>query len=140
MPLASRRAPIGFSASDKLSLLVVTAVVTLIVTLFMVSCSGGALPKYSEGYRTGLLQKYSSAKGVIWKSGEGEMLLEGLASSADGKFINNYFYFSVPDGAPIASKVVELTGRRVRVHYTQHLIRPMQQSTSYTVDAIEELK
>src|SRR3989304_8366739 len=49
---------------------------------------------YSEGYRAGLLQKFSS-KGTIFKTYEGEMILSSVASSRDVALASEKFLFTM---------------------------------------------
>ena len=49
---------------------------------------------YSEGYRAGLLQKFSS-KGTIFKTYEGEMILSSVQTNANVAIASEKFYFSV---------------------------------------------
>jgi hypothetical protein len=75
---------------------------------------------YSDGYRAGLLQKFSR-KGTIFKTYEGELVL----SSVSGNIGNNStviasekFYFSVRSDS-LAGRLDTLQGRSVIVHYHQ---------------------
>jgi hypothetical protein len=75
---------------------------------------------YSDGYRAGLLQKFSR-KGTLFKTYEGELIL----SSVSGNIGNNSaviasekFYFSVRLDS-LAARLDTLQGRSVIVHYRQ---------------------
>lgn len=75
---------------------------------------------YSDGYRAGLLQRFSR-KGTLFKTYEGELIL----SSVSGNIGNNSaviasekFYFSVRLDS-LAARLDTLQGRSVIVHYRQ---------------------
>ncbi len=51
---------------------------------------------YSEGYRAGLLQKFSH-KGAMFKTYEGEMILSSVQSSANVTIASEKFLFSVTE-------------------------------------------
>jgi hypothetical protein len=72
---------------------------------------------YSEGYRAGLLQKFSN-KGTFFKTYEGEMILSSVTSSANVALASEKFDFSVTD-KHLASKLDTLQGQNVIVHYIQ---------------------
>lgn len=72
---------------------------------------------YSDGYREGVLQKFSR-KGNVFKTYEGEMIQLGFGQR--GAAINSqYYYFSVDD-VQLADTLEKSLGKIVRVHYTQY--------------------
>jgi hypothetical protein len=72
---------------------------------------------YSEGYRAGLLQKFSN-KGTIFKTYEGEMILSSVSSTANVAIASEKFFFSVPRKV-LSIQFDTLQGRNVIVHYTE---------------------
>jgi hypothetical protein len=72
---------------------------------------------YSEGYRAGLLQKFSS-KGAIFKTYEGELILSSVSSSRDVTLASEKFLFSLTNKA-LVRQFDTLQGDMVIVHYTQ---------------------
>jgi len=72
---------------------------------------------YSEGYRAGLLQKFSN-KGTFFKTYEGEMILSSVSSTANVTLASDKFFFSVPR-KDLSIKFDTLQGRNVIVHYIQ---------------------
>jgi hypothetical protein len=72
---------------------------------------------YSEGYRAGLLQKFSY-KGAIFKTYEGEMILSSVASNKDVALASEKFMFSVPDKT-VAGALEKLEGFMIVVHYRE---------------------
>jgi hypothetical protein len=72
---------------------------------------------YSEGYRAGLLQKFSH-KGTIFKTYEGEMILSSVSGSKNIVIASEKFLFSVND-KNLAQQLDTLQGRDVIVHYKQ---------------------
>jgi len=72
---------------------------------------------YSEGYRAGLLQKFSN-KGMIFKTYEGEMILSSVASTREVALASEKFLFSVTN-KDIIRQFDTLQGRNVIVHYDE---------------------
>lgn len=72
---------------------------------------------YSEGYRAGLLQKFSS-KGTIFKTHEGEMILSSVASNRDIALASEKFLFTMINKDLIRT-FDTLQGEMVIVHYRQ---------------------
>lgn len=73
---------------------------------------------FSEGYREGVLQKFSR-KGNVFKTHEGEMIQLGFGQRTGGALNAQYFYFSVTDLA-LADSLENCLGRSVKVHYVQY--------------------
>jgi len=86
---------------------------------------------YSNGSRSGLLQKFSK-RGWICKTYEGELWQSVVANVAP-----NIWYFSVREPR-IAGQLDTLVGRDVRLHYTEHRGVPTScfGDTSYYVDSV----
>jgi hypothetical protein len=72
---------------------------------------------YSEGYRAGLLQKFSS-KGALFKTYEGEMILSSVSSSRDVALASEKFLFSMTNKS-LVRQFDTLQGDMVIVHYKQ---------------------
>ncbi len=72
---------------------------------------------YSDGNRTGLLQKFSH-RGNAFKTYEGELVLNSIASSNTGPLSSEKFFFSVED-KNVASKLSGYEGQRVILHYQE---------------------
>ena len=90
---------------------------------------------YSEGYRAGLLQKFSN-KGVVFKTYEGELILSSVSSTANVALASEKFQFSVlkKDVSPMFDT---LQGRNVIVHYIEKKgIVPWRGDSKYLVDSI----
>ena len=64
---------------------------------------------YSDGYRAGLLQKFSR-KGNLFKTYEGEMILSSVQSSANVAIASEKFLFSVLD-KNLANQLDRLQGK-----------------------------
>lgn len=90
----------------------------VIAILAVLSFSAQASDCYSEGVRTGTVQKFSQ-KGMVNKSWEGEMVQEGFRTKGNGK-MSNIWKFSVLDPA-VAKKIDEavFNGGQVAVRYCQ---------------------
>jgi hypothetical protein len=75
---------------------------------------------YSDGYRAGLLQKFSR-KGTIFKTYEGELILSSVSGNVGNNnavIASEKFYFSVKSDS-LAASLDTLQGRSVIVHYHQ---------------------
>jgi len=72
---------------------------------------------YSDGYREGILQKFSR-KGNVLKTYEGEMVMLGFGARNTSIVNANYFYFSVDDNSA-ADSLQMCLGKIVKVHYVQ---------------------
>ncbi len=72
---------------------------------------------YSEGERAGYVQKFSK-KGWLCKTWEGELATANLPGA-----MPEVFRFTVRDDA-VAGQINENMGRRVTLHYEQHLGLP----------------
>jgi hypothetical protein len=90
---------------------------------------------YSEGYRAGILQKFSR-RGWICKTSEGELaqaVVQGIAPLI--------WDFSVRD-PKVASQLDSLVGRKVSLHYQEHRGIPTScfGATGYFVDSVSVVK
>ena len=72
---------------------------------------------YSDGYRTGLVQKLSH-KGNLFKTYEGELVLSSIASTSSVTLASEKFYFSVSNDS-IATLLQSYEGRQAKLHYEQ---------------------
>jgi hypothetical protein len=72
---------------------------------------------FSEGYRAGLLQKFSS-KGTFFKTYEGEMILSSVSSTRDVALASEKFLFTLTNKSLIR-QLDTLQGNMVIVHYKQ---------------------
>ncbi|HEY9420848.1 MAG TPA: hypothetical protein VIW92_05510 [Thermoanaerobaculia bacterium] len=87
---------------------------------------------YSEGERAGYVQKFSR-KGWLCKTWEGELAMVNLPGS-----MPEIFRFTVRDDA-VANRLNESMGKRVRLHYEQHMGIPTScfGETDYFVTDVE---
>jgi len=72
---------------------------------------------YSDGYRTGLLQKFSH-KGNMFKTYEGELWQNTMATNNNAALSTEKLFFSVTD-KNLAHKLDPLQGQTITVHYCQ---------------------
>jgi len=90
---------------------------------------------YSDGYRAGLLQKFSR-KGTIFKTYEGEMILSSVQSNTNTALASEKFFFSVED-ENVAKKLEDVQGEHVVVHYKEKNGTLMWRGDSpYLVDSV----
>jgi hypothetical protein len=90
---------------------------------------------YSDGYRAGILQKFSR-KGYVCKTWEGELAMSSVPGVAP-----TIWQFSVRDDS-VARQLVDAMGEsssRVRLHYTEHRGVPSEcfGATNYFVDSVQ---
>ncbi len=91
---------------------------------------------YSEGYRAGLLQKFSN-KGTFFKTFEGEMILSSVASSRDIALASEKFFFTVTNKS-LVRQFDTLQGDMVIVHYRQKNSPVFWRGDSeYLVDSVQ---
>lgn len=91
---------------------------------------------YSEGYRAGLLQKFSH-KGNVFKTYEGEMILSSVSSSRDVALASEKFLFSLSNKA-LVRQLDTLQGENVIVHYRQKNASLFWRGDSpYLVDSVK---
>jgi hypothetical protein len=107
----------------------------LIVIIFAIFIYWKYFYTYSEGYRAGVLQKFSS-KGMLFKTYEGEIILSSISSNKDVVLASEKFLFSMTNKA-IVRQFDTLQGNMVIVHYKQKNGRlPWQGDTPYLVDSV----
>jgi hypothetical protein len=91
---------------------------------------------FSDGYRAGLLQKFSR-KGNIFKTYEGEMILSSVQSSKNVALASEKFLFSVADH-DVAMQLEKLQGQNVVVHYTEkNNTLPWRGETVFIVSSVK---
>lgn len=103
---------------------------------------------YSEGYREGVLQKFSR-KGNMFKTYEGEMIQLGFGQRTGGSLNAQYFYFSATD-LKLADSLENCMGKSVKLHYVQYRralpwrgnnhVNDDMPKGQYIVDGIAEVK
>lgn len=91
---------------------------------------------FSDGYRAGLLQKFSR-KGNVFKTYEGEMILSSVQSNQNVTLASEKFIFSVADH-DVAIQMEKLQGKNVVVHYTQkNNTLPWRGETAFIVSSVK---
>ena len=91
---------------------------------------------YSDGYRSGLLQKLSH-KGNIFKTYEGELVQRSIVSTNNVGIASEKFYFSVSIDS-IAKSMQNFEGKNVKLHYVQKNGKlPWRGESEYIVDKVE---
>lgn len=90
---------------------------TLLFTFFVLFFYWKYFYTYSEGYRAGLLQKFSN-KGTIFKTYEGEMILSSVSSSRDIPLASEKFLFTVTNKS-LVREFDTIQGSMIIVHYRQ---------------------
>lgn len=123
----------GFEMKMNLKRFVIVGigVVFLMFTIPVVLCH----LVYSDGYRDGVIRKFAT-KGLIIKSHEGEMGLDGLSRS-----VNGVWEFTVTDSDIIKQIEKVPSGAFVRLHYKQYFMNnPFYGDTPYRVVKVENMK
>ena len=88
---------------------------------------------YSDGFRSGLLQKLSH-KGNVMKTYEGELVMSSISSTNNVALASEKFYFSIANDS-IAKSLMNFEGKRVRLHYEQKNGKlPWRGESEYIVD------
>ncbi len=91
---------------------------------------------YSDGYRSGLLQKLSH-KGNIFKTYEGELVQRSIVSTNNVGIASEKFYFSVAVDS-VAKAMQAFEGKNVKLHYLQkNGTLPWRGESEYIVDGVE---
>ncbi len=128
---------------QKLALVATMICLVLFIAAFVCKCCGGINWEFSEGSRSGVIQKLSK-KGVIWKTWEGELNLGYNQSNVDENghqtIAPAMFYFSVED-EQVAKllKAAEIAGRRVTIDYKQYVLRGWDKgATSYDATDVHD--
>ncbi|HUX97891.1 MAG TPA: hypothetical protein VMV47_19320 [Bacteroidales bacterium] len=94
---------------------------------------------YSDGYRTGLLHKFSH-KGNLFKTYEGEMILSSVTSNPSVALASEKFFFSVTS-QDLAAQLDTIQGRMVIVHYLQKNGALLWRGDSeYLVDSVKRMR
>lgn len=90
---------------------------------------------YSDGNRTGLLQKFSH-KGNIFKTYEGELVMSSIVATGNQPIASEKFFFSVADAA-LGEKMKEFEGKKVILVYAQkNGTLPWRGDSEYIVDSV----
>lgn len=113
----------------------------LLVVLLSVGCRiGEPKPTYSDGYRVGNIEKFSR-RGLIWKTWEGRLLLNGFDRNSDGQLVARKFHFSVTD-AKVAQDIESAmtNDKPIKVHYKEDFLSQLRYDSSYFVDNVETKK
>ncbi len=110
--------------------------VTLIILVLALIVYWRYFYTYSEGYRAGLLQKFSR-KGTFFKTYEGEMILSSVRGNSNVVIASEKFLFSVTSDS-LAARLDTLQGSNVIVHYKQkNRPLPWKGDTPYLVDGVK---
>lgn len=119
----------GWRTRTKLILAAIVLAPVVLFTLYTLLVLNWS---YSEGYRAGILQKISN-KGYVCKTWEGELAMTTVPGVAP-----TLWTFSVRDDGT-AKQLSDATGRRVKVHYTEHRGVPTEcfGTTAYYVDSVQ---
>ena len=125
----------GWRTRTKVILALVLLSPVLIFTLYTLLVLNWS---YSDGYRAGILQKFSR-KGYVCKTWEGELAMTTVPGVAP-----TVWTFSVRDDST-AKQLVDAMGQggsRVRLHYNEHRGIPSDcfGSTNYYVDSVQVIR
>jgi hypothetical protein len=92
---------------------------------------------YSDGYRYGLLQKFSR-RGSLFKTYEGEMILSSVKGNNNVPIASEKFYFSVTNKS-VAQQLDNLQGHAITIHYHQKNSSAFWRGDSeYIVDSVKQ--
>jgi hypothetical protein len=115
--------------------LIIAGVLIAPILLFALYVLLAVAWSYSDGERVGFVQKFSH-KGWLCKTWEGELAMVAVPGSMPEKF-----YFTVRHDS-VAALVNQSAGKRVRLHYEQHLGIPTScfGDTQYFVTGVEPVE
>jgi hypothetical protein len=105
----------------------------------------GFYANYSNGFRVGVIQK-ASAKGIVCKSIEAEIVLDGFGSTVTQRQgpspMRTTWSFSARDPKVMAEleRLSVLPGQRVRITYRQWLRKPWCGETDYEAVAVQPVE
>jgi hypothetical protein len=118
----------GWSRKTKLILVSIVLLPFILFALYSMLVLNWS---YSDGWRSGVLQKFSR-KGWICKTWEGELAMSTVPGVAPTIWV-----FSVRDDA-VVQRMTNAVGDRVDLHYTEHRGIPSDcfASTNYFVDSL----
>ena len=112
--------------------------ITLVLIVVGISIYWKYFYTYSDGYRAGLLQKFSH-KGNIVKTYEGEMILSSVSGNMNVVIASEKFLFSVTDKY-LAQQLDTIQGRMVIVHYKEkNGVLFWHGDSKYLVDSVKQL-
>lgn len=110
----------------------------LLVLLMGIFIYGKYFYTFSEGYRAGLLQKFSH-KGNLIKTYEGEMILSSVTGNQNVAIASEKFFFSVTS-KDLANQLDTIQGQMVIVHYEQkHGALFWHGDSEYIVDNVKRI-
>jgi len=112
-----------------------SVIILIIVVFLIVFVYWRYYYTYSDGNRTGLLQKFSH-KGNLFKTYEGELVLSSIQSTNGVGLASEKFYFSVSNDS-LATRMMTLEGHRVTLHYLQkNSSLPWRGDSEYIIDKV----
>jgi hypothetical protein len=112
--------------------------IILIVIFLGLFIYGRYFYTFSDGYRAGLLQKFSH-KGNLIKTYEGEMILSSVTGNQNVAIASEKFFFSVTSKS-MASQLDTIQGQMVIVHYAQkHGALFWNGESEYIVDSVKRI-
>ena len=109
----------------------------LLISVPMISISGGMYPGYSQGFRDGYVTKISH-RGILWKTWEGTM----QSGSGQMASVQSEYEFSVANDELVEEiALAAASARRVRLVYSEYFITDLRKSDSgYLVTHLEYLE
>jgi hypothetical protein len=135
-PLSSSSKPSFWSEIVRKLIKVLKWLLFIIVVIGVIFIYWKYFYTYSEGYRAGLLQKFSH-KGVIFKTYEGEIILSSVSSNRDVALASEKFLFTVTNKT-LMRQFDTLQGQPVIVHYRQKNAALFWRGDSpYLVDSVK---
>lgn len=125
--------------------IVIAGIVTILFAIIgvpTIKCCGGLNIEYSNGSRSGVVQKISK-KGFFWKTWEGELNLGYNTYTNDGDskvLVPAIFEFSVSsDEVAKKLQMAEESGHRVTVEYKQYLLMGYNKGgTGYDITRVKQ--
>lgn len=114
---------------------IITIILLLLLSILALFIWWNYYYTYSDGTRYGLLQKFSR-RGNLFKTYEGEIILNSVRGNTNMPVASEKFFFSVMDDA-VAKKLQDMQGRSVTVFYKEKKSTAFWRGDSrYIVDSV----
>lgn len=136
-----KKSRLGYTTIELLVSLVIIGAAALFLSAFLslpIKYIGGLNIEYSEGTRSGVVQKISK-KGFIYDTWEGELNMGYNSTNANNQIIPAIFQFSVSsDEVAKLVQDAEAGGKRVTLQYKEYLLRGYHKgATPYDVIGVK---
>lgn len=136
-----KKSRLGYTTVELLVSLAICGVAALLISAFLsipIKYVGGLNIEYSEGTRSGVVQKISK-KGFIYDTWEGELNMGYNSTNENNQIIPAIFQFSVSsDEVAKLVQDAEASGKRVTLQYKEYILHGYHRgATPYDVIGVK---